>query len=44
MKSCFSILIALVIFLVFVGTAAVLWYGSSSTEFSKGTEAETSGR
>lgn len=44
MKSFFSLLIALLIFLVFAGTAGLLWYGSSSTEFSKGTEADTMGR
>jgi len=44
MKSCLSLLVALAIFLVFVGTAVVLWYTSSSTEFSKGADAETLGR
>lgn len=44
MKSCLSLLIAMIIFLVFAGTAGVLWYGSSSTEFSAGPEAETMGR
>ncbi|BDS05053.1 hypothetical protein NT6N_00930 [Oceaniferula spumae] len=44
MKSCLSLLIALIILLVFIGTAGLLWYGSSSTEFSKGPEAETLGR
>lgn len=44
MKSCLSILIALLIVLIFVGTAGVLWYGSSTTEFKKGPEADTMGR
>ncbi|MDG0994032.1 MAG: hypothetical protein P8O22_04785 [Akkermansiaceae bacterium] len=40
MKSCFSILVALVILVVFIGTAGVLIYTSSNTEVSAGPEAE----
>ena len=32
MKSCLSIIIALIIIIVFTVTAAVLWYGSATTE------------
>lgn len=42
MKSCLSLIIALVIVIAFVGTAALLWYGSSSTEFSEGPFTESS--
>jgi hypothetical protein len=41
MKSCFSILVALIIIVVFAGTAGLLWYGSKTTEFKKGQDAET---
>ena len=44
MKSCLSLLIALLILIIFVGTAGIIWYGSSTTEFTKGTEAKTMGR
>lgn len=36
MKSCLSLLLALLIVVAFVGTALFLWYGSSTTEFSPG--------
>lgn len=36
MKAFFSLLIALIIVVAFIGTAALLWYGSSTTEFSEG--------
>ena len=41
MKSCFSILVALIIIVVFAGTAGLLWYGSKTTEFKKGQDTET---
>ena len=44
MKSCLSILLALVIIIAFAGTASLLWYGSKTTDFKKGAEAETMGR
>ena len=44
MKSCFSILLALVIIIVFAGSAGLLWYGSKTTSFEKDEEAETTGR
>jgi len=39
MKSCFSILLALVIIIVFVGSATLLWYGSKTSTFEKPKEA-----
>lgn len=39
MKSCLSILIALIILVVFIGTAGILWYASSSTEMKPGPDA-----
>jgi len=36
MKSCLSLIIAVLIVAAFIGTAAFLWYGSSTTEFSEG--------
>lgn len=36
MKSCLSLIIAVLIVAAFIGTAAFLWYGSTTTEFSKG--------
>ncbi len=39
MKSCFSILIALLILIVFIGTAGVLIYTSSNTEVKAGPDA-----
>jgi len=36
MKSCLSLIVALLIVIAFIGTAALLWYGSSNTEFSSG--------
>lgn len=36
MKSCLSLIIAILIVAAFIGTAAFLWYGSSTTEFSEG--------
>ena len=36
MKSCLSLIIAVLIAVAFLGTAAFLWYGSSTTEFSEG--------
>ena len=44
MKSCLSLLIAMLIFVIFAGTAGLIWYASSSTEFKKGPEADTMGR
>lgn len=44
MKSCLSLLIAIIIVLVFAGTAGLIWYGSNTTEFNKGPEADTMGR
>jgi hypothetical protein len=43
MKSFFSLIIAMIIVVIFVGTALFLWYGSSTTEFSEGpfTEKDT---
>ena len=41
MKSCLSLIIAIIIIVAFVGTALFLWYGSSTTEFSKGPFEET---
>lgn len=39
MKSCLSIIVALIILIVFLGTAGVLWYTSGSTEFEAGPDA-----
>lgn len=44
MKSCLSLLVVLLILLAFAGTAGLLWYGSSTTEFKKSPEAGTMGR
>ncbi|MGB0991935.1 MAG: hypothetical protein ACPG32_05650 [Akkermansiaceae bacterium] len=44
MKSCLSLIIALLIVVVFVGTAGALWYGSSTTEINRSPEADTMGR
>ncbi|MDG1357284.1 MAG: hypothetical protein P8P36_03730 [Akkermansiaceae bacterium] len=44
MKSCFSILLALVIIIVFAGSAGLLWYGSNTTTVEKAEEAETMNR
>ncbi|NWK56028.1 hypothetical protein HW115_10430 [Verrucomicrobiaceae bacterium N1E253] len=41
MKSCLSLILALVIVIGFVGTAIFLWYGSSTTEFSEGPFTDT---
>ena len=41
MKSCFSILVALIILVVFLGAAGLLWYTSSTTEMKAGPDAET---
>ncbi len=44
MKSCLSLIIAFVIFILFAGTAGVLWYASSSTEFSEAPNTKEAGR
>jgi len=44
MKSCFSILVTLIIIIVFVGTAGLLWYGSKTTEFKQAQDVETKER
>jgi len=36
MKSCLSLIIAFVIVIAFIGTAAFIWYNSNATEFSDG--------
>lgn len=36
MKSCLSIVIALLIVIIFAGTTAIIWYGSSTTEIGPG--------
>lgn len=41
MKSCLSLFLSFVIVIAFAGTAAMLWYGSKTTEFTDGQEAET---
>ena len=43
MKSCLSIIFALIIVTAFVGTAAVIWYVSNSTEMNTGPDAEDVG-
>lgn len=40
MKSCLSILVALLILTVFLGTAGLLWYTSASTEMKPGQDVE----
>ena len=37
-------LVALVIIIVFAGSAGLLWYGSKTTSFEKGEAAETTNR
>lgn len=39
MKSCLSVILATLILVAFIGTAAFLWYGSHTTEFSEGPQA-----
>jgi hypothetical protein len=41
MKSCLSLIIACIIVIAFLGTAALLWYGSSSTKFGPGPFSDT---
>lgn len=41
MKSCLSIIIALIIIIIFTVTAAVLWYTSSTTKILPGESFQT---
>ena len=43
MKSCLSILLALIILAVFLGAAGLLWYASSSTKAETHPDAEEVG-